>query len=151
MRAVPVRQLHAHGGNGGARHQEQPPLLAGLLTVALPTLAAAQPSTMPGGPPAGGEDEPKPKGIAEAAPKPTGLMATTVTLPPPTDRRKKFEVITIDGYLRARGDYLKNLHLGFSEIEDGGGSPFPQALPSDKGRHRPGTFPAQPSRRVRPD
>ena len=49
-------------------------------TVALPSTALAQPSPMPaGGPPT--EDEPKPKGIAEAAPKPTGLMATTLTLP----------------------------------------------------------------------
>lgn len=105
-------------------------LLAGLLLAASawPGSAAAQPSPLPSGGPPTGEEEAKPKGIAEAAPKPTGLMATTLTLPPPRDRRKKFEVVSIDGYLRTRGDWLKNLHLGFNEDTDGGGAPFPKAL-----------------------
>ncbi len=102
-------------------------VMAGLVLAILadlPRPAAAQPSPMPaGGAPT--EDEPKPKGIAEAAPKPTGLMATTLTLPPPRDRRKKFQVLTLGGYLRTRGDWMKNLHLGFREDPAAGGAPFP--------------------------
>lgn len=90
--------------------------------------AVAQPGPLPTGGPPTGEEEPKPEGIAEAAPKAAGLLATTPTLPPPRDRRKKFEVITVDGYLRARGDYLKNLHLGFSDDPTLGGAPFPRPL-----------------------
>jgi uncharacterized protein (TIGR04551 family) len=91
-------------------------------------IAVAQPTGLPTGGPPGGEEEPKPEGIAEAAPKAAGLLATTPTLPPPRDRRKKFEVITIDGYLRTRGDYFKNLHLGFIEDPAQGGAPFPLPL-----------------------
>ncbi len=90
--------------------------------------AAAQPSPLPTGGPPTGEDEPKPEGIAEAAPKAAGLLATTPTLPPPRDRRKKFEVVTIDGYLRTRGDWLKNLHLGFDDDAAVGGAPHPRPL-----------------------
>lgn len=107
-------------------------LVAGLgAATAWPGHAVAQPQ--PTGPMTGGEEEAKPKGIAEAAPKPTGLMATTLTLPPPRDRRKKFEVITLDGYMRARGDWLKNLNLGFNDSEDLGGAPYPQALSCEFG------------------
>ena len=82
--------------------------------------ATAQPSPMPGGgPPPAGEDEPKPEGVAEAAPKAAGLLATTPSLPPPRDRRKKYENITVDGYLRMRGDWFKNLHLGFDATYEG--------------------------------
>jgi uncharacterized protein (TIGR04551 family) len=125
----------SRGASRGSRHAKLSGLrmVAGLLLAAAasaaPRTAAAQPSPVPTGQPGGGEDEAtKPKGIAEAAPKPTGLMATTLTLPPPRDRRKKFEVITIDGYLRTRGDWLKNLNLGFDSDPDGGGAPFTPAL-----------------------
>lgn len=97
------------------------------LVTASAGVAAAQPGPLPGGGPPSGEEEPKPEGIAEAAPKAAGLLATTPTLPPPRDRRKKFEVITVDGYLRTRGDYLKNLHLGFSDDATLGGAPFPRS------------------------
>jgi uncharacterized protein (TIGR04551 family) len=100
--------------------------VVGLLSLA--GTAAAQPGPLPTGGPPSGEEEPKPEGIAEAAPKAAGLLATTPTLPPPRDRRKKFEVITVDGYLRMRGDYLKNLHLGFSDDPTLGGGPFPRPL-----------------------
>src|SRR5688572_2030883 len=88
-------------------------LLSGALFVSGTGTALAQPSPMPpGGGPAGtGEEEPKPEGIAEAAPKAAGLLTTTPTLPPPRDRRKKFEVVSIDGYMRTRADWFKNLHL----------------------------------------
>lgn len=91
---------------------------------------------MPTGGPPTGEEEPKPEGVAEAAPKAAGLLSTTPTLPPPRDRRKKFEVVTIDGYLRMRGDWLKNLNLGFDDTPDpnptnstsNGGAPFPRPI-----------------------
>ena len=118
-------RLGLHLGRGAAWHG----VPAGLVMAAMvvPGAAFAQPSPLPTGGPPSGEEAEKPKGIAEAAPKPTGLMATTLTLPPPRDRRKKFEVVSIDGYLRTRGDWLKNLHLGFHEDLDGG-APFPEAL-----------------------
>lgn len=90
--------------------------------------ARAQPGPLPTGGPPTGEDAPKPEGIAEAAPKAAGLLTTTTALPPPRDRRKKFEVITIDGYLRTRGDWMKNLHLGFNDDPTLGGAPFPRPL-----------------------
>ena len=130
FRSPALRDRAQRGALLGAR------TLAGLLlaAAALPGEALAQPSPLPtGGPQTGGDEDAKPKGIAEAAPKPTGLMATTLTLPPPRDRRKKFEVLTLDGYLRTRGDWMKNLHLGFTEDPDGGGAPFPRALSCDAG------------------
>lgn len=98
--------------------------------------AAAQPSPMPGGGPPTGEEDAKPEGIAEAAPKAAGLLGTTPSLPPPRDRRKKYEVITIDGYLRTRGDWFKNLALGFDSTPDAtgttdgsfGGAPHPEPI-----------------------
>jgi len=102
-----------------------PALALGLAMVA--TSAAAQPSPLPTAGP-GGEEEPKKQGIAEAAPKTTSLLDTGLTLPPPRDRRKKFQVVTIDGYLRVRGDWLKNLNLGFKDDPTVGGAPYPDAL-----------------------
>jgi|GEM_PF-3553791 len=103
--------------------------------------AFAQPSPLPGGgvggPPTGasGEEEEKPAGIAEAAPKSAGLSATTPTVPPRRDPRKKFEVLRLDGFLRARGDWFKNFNLGFIDqrtptdtLTNFGGAPYPQAL-----------------------
>lgn len=99
-------------------------LVVGAFVVA-PSAAIAQPGPLPNASPSTlAADEPKPEGIAEAAPKASGLLATTPTLPPPRDHRKKFEVVTIDGYLRSRADWLKNLHLGFADIDDVGGSPY---------------------------
>lgn len=127
----PSRLTTSSGSLAGLR------TVAGLLLAAAavaPGTASAQPTPgMPTGAPAGEDDAAKPKGIAEAAPKPTGLMATTLTLPPPRDRRKKFEVITVDGYLRTRGDWLKNLNLGFVDDPDIGGAPFPRALTCSAG------------------
>lgn len=101
-----------------------------LALVLLASHAAAQPTgALPtGGPPPGGEEEEKPEGIAEAAPKSAGLLATTPTVPPRRDARKKFEVFRLDGFLRARGDWMKNLNLGFSDSADFGGAPFRQPL-----------------------
>ena len=105
-------------------------LAAPVLGLALVGTAAAQPSPMPtGGPPAGGgEEEPKPAGVAEAAPKTASLLATTPAVPARRDTRKKYDVVRLDGYLRARGDWFKNLNLGFADSADFGGAPFPQAL-----------------------
>lgn len=92
--------------------------------------AAAQPSPLPsqGGPPtgAGGEEEEKPAGIAEAAPSQAGLVATTPAVPPRRDSRKKFQVLQLDGFLRARGDWFKNFNLGFADDVNFGGAPYPQ-------------------------
>lgn len=106
---------------------------------ALAGSVAAQPSPMPGGgPPPAGEDEQKPEGVAEAAPKAAGLLATTPSLPPPRDRRKKYENISVDGYLRMRGDWFKNLHLNFDDTpgssSDGvssGGAPHARPIGCD--------------------
>src|SRR5262245_43551799 len=106
-------------------HRPRHLALAGLL-ILVPAAALAQPSPLPTGGPTG-EEEPKPEGIAEEAPKAAGLLSTTPTLPPPRDRRKKYEVIHVDGYLRARGDWLKNLHLGFTDDTTVGGAPFPRS------------------------
>jgi len=124
--AQPSRETSADHG----RSRRLRSILAGLLVAGAlaPGAAIAQPSPMPQPPPGGGEEEVKPKGIAEAAPKPTGLMATTLTLPPPRDRRKKFEAFSLDGYLRTRADWLKNLNLGFKDDTTVGGAPFPRAL-----------------------
>lgn len=106
--------------------------LAGLLVAAdllSPSPAAAQVGpglpTGPGQPP--GEDA-KGDGVAEQAPKTPGLLPTTPALPPPKSKRKKFELIEIDGYFRVRGDWMKNLNLGFFDDVDFGGAPFPTPL-----------------------
>lgn len=110
--------------------------LGALIGLVVPGNAFAQPSPIPTGGPAG-EEEAKPEGIAEAAPKADALLTTTPTAGPPEDRRKKFEVFTIDGYQRVRADWFKNLNLGFSDVTDGtggrilGGSPFPRPLGCD--------------------
>jgi uncharacterized protein (TIGR04551 family) len=99
----------------------------------LPSIAAAQVGPgqpgggMPGGP-AGEDDEDKGDGVAESAPKTPGLLPTTPTLPPPKGKRNKFELFELDGYFRFRGDYFKNFNLGFRDIPEQGGSPFPWAL-----------------------
>ncbi|MBK7071560.1 MAG: TIGR04551 family protein [Myxococcales bacterium] len=97
-------------------------------TVALPSTALAQPSPMPTGGPPAGEEEPKPAGVAEAAPKAATLMATTPAVPARRDTRKKYDVVRLDGYLRGRGDWFKNLNLGFADDPAFGGAPFAQPL-----------------------
>lgn len=109
-------------------------LLFGAAALSLvPSIAAAQVGPgqpgggLPGGP-AGEDDEDKGDGVAEAAPKTPGLLPTTPTLPPPKGKRNRFELFELDGYFRLRGDYFKNFNLGFRDIPEQGGSPFPWAL-----------------------
>jgi uncharacterized protein (TIGR04551 family) len=107
------------------------PLLFVVAATLAPAVASAQVGPgVPGGAgqPAGGEEEEKPDGVAEAAPKTPGLLPTTPTLPPPKGKRNKFELIEVDGYFRMRADWLKNLHLSFRDDESQGGAPFPQAI-----------------------
>lgn len=97
------------------------------LALILPSLAHAQTPGMPprGGP--SGEDEPKPEGVAEKAPREPGQLPTTPTLPPwPGAKRKKFELIELDGYFRVRTDWFSNLHLGFHNPLTPPGSPMPR-------------------------
>jgi uncharacterized protein (TIGR04551 family) len=78
-----------------------------------------------GGPTSGGDD--KKEGVAEAAPKAPGLLPTTPALPAPKSRRKRWKLLELDGYYRARTDWFKNFNLGFPDPGFGGG-PFPTAL-----------------------
>ncbi len=90
-------------------------------------VAAAQvgPGTMPGTGAPASEEEEKPEGVAESAPKTPGILPTTPALPPQKGKRKKFELLELDGYFRFRGDYFKNFNLGFRDDPALGGSPFP--------------------------
>lgn len=97
------------------------------------TVAEAQ--MTPGGPMGGGMGGPtqasgdeKKDGVAEAAPKTTGLLPTTPALPPPKGRRKRWKLFELDGYYRLRTDWLKNFNLGFVDDPGLGGAPFPRAL-----------------------
>ncbi|HEY4176542.1 MAG TPA: TIGR04551 family protein [Kofleriaceae bacterium] len=102
------------------------------------TTTAAQAQMAPGGMgggmggPATPAGEEKKEGVAEAAPKTPGLLPTTPALPAPKGRRKKWKLVDIDGYFRARTDWFKNFNLGFLDrAQDGsslGGAPFPRAL-----------------------
>jgi uncharacterized protein (TIGR04551 family) len=82
---------------------------------------------MPGGG-AGQQEEAKKEGVAEAAPKATGLLPTTPALPPPKGRRKRWKLLEIDGYFRMRTDWFKNFHLGHIDDPTIGGAPFPRSL-----------------------
>lgn len=99
-------------------------------TAAWPALAAAQVGPGPTGMPAGGvgEQEEKPAGVAEAAPRTPGALPTTQPLPPPRNKRSRFQLFELDGYLRFRGDYFKNLNLSFRDDDALGGSPFPRPI-----------------------
>lgn len=97
------------------------------------TIAEAQ--MTPGGPMGGGmggpqqpSGEEKKEGVAEAAPKTTGLLPTTPALPPPKGRRKRWKLFELDGYYRLRTDWFKNFNLGFTDDPALGGAPFPKAL-----------------------
>ncbi len=105
-----------------------------LLTLVVASTAHAQmnqPGTGPGGmpnPPP--PPETKPEGVAEQAPKEPGVLPTTPVLPPPKNKRQKLHVFELDGYFRFRGDWLKNLNLGFNDnpATGFGGAPFPRPL-----------------------
>jgi uncharacterized protein (TIGR04551 family) len=101
-------------------------LVASALLV--PGVALAQTPSM--GPPPGGtigEEEPKQEGNAEKAPKETSPLPTLPALPPyPGQDRKKFELVTINGYLRVRTEWFDNFNLGFHD--SGQGIPFNQPL-----------------------
>src|SRR5262249_54095918 len=74
------------------------------------------------------EEEKKKEGVAEAAPKATGLLPTTPALPPPKGRRKRWKLLELDGYYRLRTDWFKNFHLGHNDDPALGGAAFPRAL-----------------------
>ncbi len=94
--------------------------------------ASAQ--TMPGGPGGpGGMQGPQPSGpqsdgVAEQAPKKLGALPSTPVLPAPKDSRKQLRVFSMDGYFRFRGDWMKQMDLGFDNDPDLGGAPFPNPL-----------------------
>ncbi len=107
---------------------------AALFAVAPVPRALAQVS--PGQPPPGtatqGPEE-KPEGVAEQAPSTPGALPTTPVLPAPRGKRKEFQLLELNGFYRFRGDWLKNLHLGFprdgqvvTDLDEQGGAPFPR-------------------------
>lgn len=106
--------------------------LAGALGFALlgggTAIAQTGPGTMPGAGAPTGEEEDKPEGVAESAPKTPGLLPTTPALPPAKGKRKEFELLELDGYFRFRGDYFKNFNLSFRDDETLGGAPFPRPI-----------------------
>jgi uncharacterized protein (TIGR04551 family) len=80
---------------------------------------------MPTGPrPVGGDSE----GVAEQAPKKLGALPTTPVLPAPKESSKQLRVFSLDGYFRFRGDWMKQMDLGFSDDPSVGGAPFPNPL-----------------------
>ncbi len=84
-----------------------------------------------GGQPGGGMPTPTgggSDGVAEQAPKKLGALPTTPVLPPPKGSRKKLQVFSLDGYFRLRHDWLKQFDLGFTDVEEVGGAPFPNPL-----------------------
>ncbi len=96
---------------------------------AWPLASRAQTPPTVGPPPGGtiGEEEPKKQGVAEKAPKEQAKLPTLPPLPPyPGQEKKKFELVSIDGYMRLRADWLKNLNQGYHDI--GQGIPFPEPL-----------------------
>jgi uncharacterized protein (TIGR04551 family) len=107
-----------------------PAALAAALLALIPQVASAQtPGLPPPGGPTGGEEEPKPEGVAEKAPREPGQLPTTPTLPPwPGQKRKKFELFELDGYFRVRTDWMSNLNLGFHAKDGPGGTPFRESL-----------------------
>jgi uncharacterized protein (TIGR04551 family) len=99
--------------------------------------ATAEAQLTPGGGMPGGagqqQEEQKKEGVAEAAPKATGLLPTTPALPPPKGRRKRWKLLEIDGYFRLRTDWFKNFHLGHIDDPALGGAAFPRALSCSTG------------------
>ena len=75
--------------------------------------------------------EEKKEGVAEAAPKTSGLLPTAPALPPAKGRRKRWRLLELDGYFRARTDWFKNFNLGFSDNAAAptlGGAPFQRPI-----------------------
>jgi uncharacterized protein (TIGR04551 family) len=127
--------LRATGSAGPGRARWIPwAFWAGVLVVGAPVVRAqiapgGLNPTGPGpGPGAGQGSDAKKEGVAEAAPKTPGLLPTTPALPAPKARRKRWKLLELDGYYRARGDWFKNLNLGFKDDPRVGGAPFPTAL-----------------------
>jgi uncharacterized protein (TIGR04551 family) len=106
------------------------PALALVTLVPLAARAQMGPGTLPPGQTPGGtigEEEPKKEGVAEKAPKEAAPLPTLPPLPPyPGQDKKKFELVTFDGYMRLRANWLSNYNLGYHDI--GQGIPFPQPL-----------------------
>src|SRR5688572_21830747 len=101
-------------------------LAAALLAFA--PVASAQTPGLPPPTPGAGEDEPKPEGVAEKAPREPGQLPSTPTLPPwPGQKRKKFELFELDGYFRVRTDWMNGYNLGFNNVLEG--TPFRPSLP----------------------
>ena len=102
------------------------------LILVLVGTTAAEAQIAPGGGMPGGagqqQEEKKKEGVAEAAPKATGLLPTTPALPPPKGRRKRWKLLELDGYFRLRTDWFKNFHLGHVDDPTLGGAAFPRAL-----------------------
>jgi uncharacterized protein (TIGR04551 family) len=101
------------------------------LLLVLFSTATAEAQITPGGMPGGAgqqQEEQKKDGVAEAAPKATGLLPTTPALPPPKGRRKRWKLLEIDGYYRLRTDWFKNFNLGHIDNPALGGAAFPRAL-----------------------
>ena len=67
------------------------------------------------------------EGVAEQAEEDPELLPTTPVLPPIRSKRKRFEMLELDGYFRFRTDWHKNLNLGFHDQRPGG-APFPRPL-----------------------
>ncbi|MCP4444130.1 MAG: TIGR04551 family protein [Myxococcales bacterium] len=113
---------------------------ASLIQVATATDAQAQGMPGAGGQP-GGMPTPagsgSSEGVAEQAPKKLGALPTTPVLPPAKGSRKKLQVFSLDGYFRFRHDWLKQMDLGFTDVESLGGAPFPNAL-ACRGTSSPG-------------
>jgi len=85
----------------------------------------------------GGDEEAKPEGAAEKAPSEAGQLPSTPYLPPyPGEKKKAFELIQLDGYLRLRTDWQSNYHLGFKDL--GNGTPYPEPLDCFQDAPNPG-------------
>ncbi|HTM18868.1 MAG TPA: TIGR04551 family protein [Kofleriaceae bacterium] len=110
-------------------------VLAALLSSAVDARAQVSPQggqPMPGTEPLP-EGDKKPEGVAEPAPTQPGQLPTTPILPAPKARKKRFQLFEIDGYFRWRGDWMKNLNLGFTGQDSMGndnglGIPYPRSL-----------------------
>ena len=107
---------------------------AGLLVGAELAEAQIGPGTGPQPGAGGQQNEEKKEGVAEAAPKTPSLLPTTPALPAPKGRRKRWKLFELDGYYRMRTDWFKNFNLGFPDLPQLGGSPFPTAAgPGSRG------------------
>jgi hypothetical protein len=71
--------------------------------------------------PAGGGDDKKDEGPAEAAPKDKGALAPVVPVPAQPEGRRRLQLFELHGNLRMRSDFFHRLDLGllFSDDEEG--------------------------------